>query len=312
VKITDKTMNPQLTALSAGEPEPVTFTKDNIYQDNTPFENFLFGLAHQQPERAIGLLNEWLETLPSYDGPANGSDVVLPGVKAPIDIPHHWNEKPVHFVPGGFANPKAARLIYIARNQYFFCKEPTIKEWLWKVHGTKSPQRILDMGCGSGTTTFVYGELFPDAEVIGIDLSAPLVRFCREWKERRGASNVSFYQENAEATHWPDESFDIVHFTYVVHEMPQENARQVLREMYRLLKPGGTFSAMEVMYDETEEERQARVNRSTAAEPFLEEYMKLNLAIAIGEAGFDHIEQHFANKFPSSDGMFLTATKAFS
>lgn len=312
VNTADTTKPSRFTSLLAEEPQPVTFTKETIYQDDTPFEHFLFGLAHQQPERAIRLLNEWLETLPAYDGPADGSDVVLPGVKAPIDIPHHWIEKPVHYLPGGFANPKVVRLAYMARNQYYFCQEPNIKQWLSQVEGTKSPQRILDMGCGTGTTTFVYGELFPNAEVIGIDLSAPLIRFCREWKERREASNVSFYQENAEATHWPDESFDIVHFSYVVHEMPQENARKVLREMYRLLKPGGTFSAMEVMYDDTEEERQARVKRSPAAEPFLEEYMKLNLPTAIAEAGFQNIERHYAQKFPSTDGMFLTAIKPSS
>ncbi|ARV61097.1 hypothetical protein BZZ01_22955 [Nostocales cyanobacterium HT-58-2] len=306
---TERMMSPQLTTLSGVEPEPVTFTRETIYQENTPFENFLFALAHQQPERAIELLHEWIETLPSYDGPADGSDVVLPDVKAPIDIPRHWIEKPVHFIPGGFANPKAPRIIYVARNQYFFCQEQTIKEWLWKVHGSKSPKRILDMGCGTGTTTFVYGELFPTAEVIGIDLSAPLIRFCREWKNQRRASNVSFYQENAEATHWANESFDIVHFTYVLHEMPQENARKILHEMSRLLKPGGTFSAMEVMYDETPEEREARVKRSPAAEPFLEEYMQFNLPVAIGEAGFECVERHYANKFPSTDGMFLTALK---
>ncbi|MBG1244841.1 class I SAM-dependent methyltransferase [Nostoc sp. NZL] len=297
------------TNLSEVEPQPISITKQTIFQENTAFENFLFTLAHQQPEQAIRLLNEWIETLPSYDGTTDGSDVVLPGVKAPIDIPSHWAEKPVHFIPNGFANPKAPRLIYIVRNQYFFCQEQNLREWLWKVHGTKSPQRILDIGCGTGTTTFVYGELFPNADVIGIDLSAPLIRFCRDWKAQRGASKVFFYQENAEVTHWTDNSFDIVHFTYVLHEMPQENARKILQEMYRLLKPGGTFSAMEVMYDETAQEREARVSRSRAAEPFLEEYMHLNLPVAIGDTGFKYIKRHYDCKFPSSDGMFLTALK---
>ncbi|WP_017747444.1 hypothetical protein [Scytonema hofmannii] len=37
--------------------------------------------------------------------------------------------------------------------------------------------------------------------------------------------------------------------------------------------------------------------------------MQLNLPVAIGEAGFEQIELHYANKFPSTDGMFLTALK---
>ena len=74
------------------------------------------------------------------------------------------------------------------------------------------------------------------------------VRFCNLWKEQRpGSDNVLFYQDNAELTHFPDESFDLIQYTYVIHEMPEANAETVLREAMRLLKPGGIFSGFEGM-----------------------------------------------------------------
>ena len=54
-----------------------------------------------------------------------------------------------------------------------------------------------------------------------------------------------FYQDNAETTHFEDESFDLIQYTYVLHEMPEVNADLVVREAMRLLKPGGILSGFE-------------------------------------------------------------------
>ena len=42
-----------------------------------------------------------------------------------------------------------------------------------------------------------------------------------------------------------DSSFDIVHFTYVLHEMLAVDAKKILSECYRILKPSGALSAFE-------------------------------------------------------------------
>ena len=72
-----------------------------------------------------------------------------------------------------------------------------------------------------------------------------IYRFARLWKQYRQADNVEFYQDNGESTHFTDNTFDIVHFAYVLHEMPMENAQNVLAEIYRILKPGGVLSGFE-------------------------------------------------------------------
>ena len=61
------------------------------------------------------------------------------------------------------------------------------------------------------------------------------------------------YFRNGEDLAWLEsESFDLISYAYVLHEMPEENAMRVLNEMYRLLRPGGTMNGFEVPYPDTE------------------------------------------------------------
>ena len=54
------------------------------------------------------------------------------------------------------------------------------------------------------------------------------------WNELRNVSNVQFYAANGEDLSWLEsESFDIINFAYVLHEMPADNAMRVISEMHR-------------------------------------------------------------------------------
>ena len=68
-------------------------------------------------------------------------------------------------------------------------------EYIDKLHGDKKLKRILDIGTGPGFSAFAYNEIFPDAEVVAVDLAAPYIRFARRWQELRNVSkeNVAFY-----------------------------------------------------------------------------------------------------------------------
>ena len=56
------------------------------------------------------------------------------------------------------------------------------------------------------------------------------------------------FQDNGESTHFDADTFDIVQYSYVLHEMPMENAHALLSEAYRILKPGGVLSGFEGMF----------------------------------------------------------------
>jgi ubiquinone/menaquinone biosynthesis C-methylase UbiE len=102
----------------------------------------------------------------------------------------------------------------------------------------REPQRVYDMGCGGSMTLLAARQQFPDAELIGGDLSATLLRNGFAVSEALGAG-ITFRQEDACAISEPDASVDSVISFAVYHEMPTDVAARTLREALRILKPGG-------------------------------------------------------------------------
>jgi ubiquinone/menaquinone biosynthesis C-methylase UbiE len=108
-----------------------------------------------------------------------------------------------------------------------------------------APSRILDMGCGIGTSTVPAAVAFPDAEVHGIDVGASMLRYAHARAEHLGA-RVHFTQASAEHTPYPDGHFDVVYSCVVLHETSPEAMLNVLAESKRLLRPGGIAIHLEV------------------------------------------------------------------
>jgi SAM-dependent methyltransferase len=107
------------------------------------------------------------------------------------------------------------------------------------------PRRILDMGCGIGTSTVPAAVAFRDAEVHGIDVGASMLRYAHARAEHLGAA-VHFAQANAEATHFPDGHFDVVYSCVVLHETAEAAMANILAESKRLLRTGGIAIHLEV------------------------------------------------------------------
>ena len=84
------------------------------------------------------------------------------------------------------------------------------------------------------------------------------------WNELRNVSNVQFYAANGEDLSWLEsESFDIINYAYVLHEMPATSAMAMVSEMYRLLRPGGVMNGFEVPFPDSDWERQYMVDSNT-------------------------------------------------
>jgi len=100
------------------------------------------------------------------------------------------------------------------------------------------PGKILDLCCSAGSSATPYALVFPEAEVHGLDVGPGLLRYAHARAEAMGAP-VHFHQRNVTDTGFPDESFDFVVSHNAMHELSQEEAEEMMRESYRLLKPGG-------------------------------------------------------------------------
>lgn len=102
------------------------------------------------------------------------------------------------------------------------------------------PRRILDMGCTVGHSTVPYKEAFPDAEVWGIDVGAPVVRYAHARASALG-QEVNFAQMNAEETRFEDGYFDLVVSHILLHETSGKAMPRIFNECHRLLSSGGVM-----------------------------------------------------------------------
>eukprot|EP00904_Undaria_pinnatifida_P008355 jgi/Undpi1/464/HiC_scaffold_1.g00460.m1 len=107
---------------------------------------------------------------------------------------------------------------------------------------------IVDFGCGVGTSTRILSESMPEARrVIGMDLSPYMIAVGNHHnQEKKVGRRVSLMYGDVADTRLPSGSASLVSCTYLLHEMPDEAVRDVLKEAYRLLKPGGSLSIMDM------------------------------------------------------------------
>jgi SAM-dependent methyltransferase len=105
---------------------------------------------------------------------------------------------------------------------------------------------LLDIGSGPGTITVDFAERLAPGRVVGIDASADIVASAGRLAVERGLSNVTFRAGNAYALDLPDDSVDIVHAHQVLQHVADPVA--VLREMARVVRPGGVIAARDVDY----------------------------------------------------------------
>lgn len=151
-----------------------------------------------------------------------------------------------------------------------------------------APKRILELGCTVGHTLLPFKTAFPDAEVIGIDVSGPCLAFGAARASGLGAA-VTFSQRNAEHTGYADERFDLVFSRILLHETCEDATRAVFAECHRLLRPGGImFHSDAPQFDELEPYDQSLrdwdINHN--AEPYMDSYYALDLEQEFERAGF--------------------------
>ncbi len=101
------------------------------------------------------------------------------------------------------------------------------------------PERVLDLGCGTGQLTRRLGEQFPDATIVGADLSDGMLERATERAEADDAfTNVGgFIRADAQQLPLTDQSFDVVTCTESFHWYRDQEA--AVAELARLLRPGG-------------------------------------------------------------------------
>jgi SAM-dependent methyltransferase len=217
----------------------------------------------------------------------------LPGYVSAVDI---------HLMPGGYhaehrdgdvaAGAVYDRGVYVYANGRMGPRNSDLAEtaaaWLKSTRPEFAPRRILDLGCTVGHGTLAWADAYPDAEVHGIDVAAPVLRYAHARAESLGR-RVHFSQQNAECTRFPDAHFDLVVSQQLVHETSRRALPRILREAHRVLAPGGAMVHAETPpyaslppFDAFMFDWDARNNN----EPFWTASKELDVGAALEAAGF--------------------------
>lgn len=98
----------------------------------------------------------------------------------------------------------------------------------------KKKPSILEIGCGTGTYTFVYSKKLPEATILATDISEEMVELCK--KNKLKSNNVEFSVKSAYKTDLKDNSVDVVCGFYILHHIDQKKTK---KEILRVLKKGG-------------------------------------------------------------------------
>ncbi len=105
--------------------------------------------------------------------------------------------------------------------------------------------RILDIGCGTGTLAVLAKQRHPAVAVVGLDPDPKALARGARKAERRGVT-VHFDRGFSDQLPYANASFDRV-FTNILSLLPREEKKATLREAHRVLKPGGSFHLLDMV-----------------------------------------------------------------
>ena len=117
-------------------------------------------------------------------------------------------------------------------------REDRFKRQLVRQANIRPGERVLDLGCGTGTLTILIKRLHPESVVDGLDPDPRILDIARRKANRSGVS-VELDHGTATDMPYPDASFDKVLTSLVLHHLTGTARQQALNEAFRVLRPGG-------------------------------------------------------------------------
>ena len=129
--------------------------------------------------------------------------------------------------------------------QRWVLREDSIKPLLIHQAKIQPGQRVLDIGCGTASLTVLIKRLHREADVFGLDPDPKALAIaCR--KSTKAAVDIQFDEGFSNDLPYPGESFDLVFSSFMFHHLTGDEKVRTLREVRRVLAPGGTFHLLDL------------------------------------------------------------------
>jgi ubiquinone/menaquinone biosynthesis C-methylase UbiE len=205
--------------------------------------------------------------------------------RADVTIPEYYSSQNFHGVKGGYLNSSAA-VSYDPITQYVLPPNETVVRQAVIDAVKVQPRRILDVGCGTGSTTLMLKQAFRQSEVIGLDLS-PYMLVRASHKSQSAGLDIHWRHGNAEKTGFPDSSFDLVTASLLFHETPTTVSEAILEECFRLLVAGGQVLILDGNQNTL---RQLDWLNNVFEEPYIREYTAGSVDAWMRKAGFEAVQ----------------------
>lgn len=214
--------------------------------------------------------------------------------------PDYHSRVAFHLQPGGYHGDSLAGYFYHYGTKFLFTgdnDDDRLHRALVEVISLPDDslvRRVLDLGCAIGQSTTALKRRFPAADVWGIDLAAPMLRYAHKRAVELDCA-VHFAQRRAENTGFPSGWFDLV-FAYILfHEVPVNVADQIVREVHRLLRPGGVFAVVDMMSATRHTSVLQDYNRAYFdrhnAEPYSLDWVRADFTAMLQTAGFRAVRE---------------------
>lgn len=233
-------------------------TEDDLDDIKTVFRSFPVTKTWQRFMRTQQEMM-WRQTRESFNrvGDKHYADILAANEKGPailevdpdFETPQ-WARQEIHLQPGGYTDDPISGIVYHYGTRVFYEGMNDQDEVHYELaEKTTLPddgkvERIMDLGCSVGQASIALKKRFPDAEVYGLDVALPVLRYGQLRASEMG-EEIIFRQALAEDTGFEDGSFDAIMAYILFHETPVANIPQIAEEIFRILRPGGVFSIFE-------------------------------------------------------------------
>lgn len=112
-----------------------------------------------------------------------------------------------------------------------------------KLVSDSRPQRVLDIATGTGDLALQFAEAIPQAKITGLDLSEGMLAVARKKAGKQSLERVEFIKGDSEALPFEDNTYDAITVSFGIRNF--EHLEAGLKEIYRVLQPGGLFVVLE-------------------------------------------------------------------